>query len=576
MAFNRTDIRTKTPIKPGEPNVSYPYGSFAFPKIVSAYTGLKGSQSLQIPFLTPYKDFAAYPNCLLTEYSRDPGDDTDTNILATYETLPGPWFVEVTNFQDTGIPTLTARRKVAANDDLQEGELIPGNPLLVTAISTGNPCTVTLFSPHYLDVGQVVSFSGTNSTPSLNGKRVVTGIPSPYRVQISGINITGAGTAGTMIRVNQITAISTGSPCTITFQNPHDLPPRCWVNLSGTDSTPTINGPQWIKSVPAPNQITIENNVVTGAGTFGTMLEINRRIRELKTTANLNILMEVESMAAVPDVTIYNQDDTPGHQPSIGAWKEYSFPDFLIAINGYRDNATSNTIGSTQYGLSFTGDGSFGVLVQNGYRGPCVARRLRFFSDGPIPDAVIASFTPFFIMPSSGTVVIESQSESIQDSTGGVASATSFYYKAGRIQPVLTGAGAIGNIVGSGQARFFVDLPPSTPTMLTQGQIIPLLEQPQKMGIALWQLYVWQVVVPYTSGLGPNGRAYTFTGNNGIGNITVTGLKATDNIVQVRGISNPGDYTSFFTSPIATNDTLHQSGAVDLSAQTFSIEVTGV
>jgi hypothetical protein len=163
-----------------------------------------------------------------------------------------------------------------------------------------------------------------------------------------------------------------------------------------------------------------------------------------------------------------------------------------------------STIQSTsQVGFTWTGDGTYGLQIQNGYRGPCQARRLRLYSMGPVPDTIMAAYSPTFVMPSSGTVAIRAESFSQQYSTGGTSTATSYTFKTGTIPPVLNAGDGI-EMVSAGQAQFYVDLPKSVPTQFTQGEIITLVEQPQKPRCGLWQVYVWQLVVPYTSGVAPS------------------------------------------------------------------------
>ena len=432
--IQRHDLRTRTAQKYGKPNVTYPYGDLRFPRIVEARTVTKGPNSAAIPFLTPHRDQGSYPGAVLIEQTSDAGDNTEKNVTETYEVLPGPISVEVSEMQDTGIPILIARRKVAVPDDYPEGELLP------TALN-------------------LVSIAGGNM----------------------------------------------GNPCLVTLSGAHHLPPRAWVTFDGTNSTPALDGPRRIVAVPAENQVQIAVNVTGAGGAAGTMTGIHRIVREMKPTANVNILMKVESMIAVPDVTVYNED--------IPAWKEYSFPDVLTGLTFYSDAAIQSSGGASEYSLSITEDGSVLPHFQNGYRGPCLGRRLRLFSSGPPSDAYIgsgSSYRPTFVMPSSGTYAVKARSESFQVTTGGTATGISWSFKAGSIPPVISrGASAPSDTDGGGQASCTVRLPPSTPTGFVQGDIITLMEQPQKLGAALWQTIVWQLTVPYTSGFPPSDFSYT-------------------------------------------------------------------
>src|ERR1700761_8338191 len=106
MSIQRHDLRTRTGQKYGKPNVTFPYGDLRFPRIVETRTVTKGPNNPAIPFLTPHRDQRSYPGAVLLEQASDPGDDTEKNVTETYEVLPGPWTVEVSEIQDTGIPIL--------------------------------------------------------------------------------------------------------------------------------------------------------------------------------------------------------------------------------------------------------------------------------------------------------------------------------------------------------------------------------------------------------------------------------------------------------------------------------------
>lgn len=62
-------------------------------------------------------------------------------------------------------------------------------------------------------------------------------------------------------------------------------------------------------------------------------------------------------------------------------------------------------------------------------------------------------------------------------------------------------------------------------------------------------------------------------GRNAAGNITLTGLAAGDVILHVQNVTDGGNATTSFTSPVASNNTLAQSSALDLSAKTFLLTV---
>lgn len=74
----------------------------------------------------------------------------------------------------------------------------------ITANTLANPTVVTSVG-HGLVTGEVILISGSNSTPTIDGERVVTVIdPDTFSVPV---NVTVAGTAGTFIKVSTIGAV---------------------------------------------------------------------------------------------------------------------------------------------------------------------------------------------------------------------------------------------------------------------------------------------------------------------------------------------------------------------------------
>lgn len=65
----------------------------------------------------------------------------------------------------------------------------------ITAISAANPTVITA-AGHGLETGDEVTIAGSNSTPSINGQRIVT-VTGPNTFTIP-VNVTGAGSAGTV------------------------------------------------------------------------------------------------------------------------------------------------------------------------------------------------------------------------------------------------------------------------------------------------------------------------------------------------------------------------------------------
>jgi len=76
-----------------------------------------------------------------------------------------------------------------------EESLIPSN-LTINDNTVANPTVVTTTSPHNLKTGNVVTITGSNSTPSINGVHTITFVDSDsFTVPV---NVTVAGTAGTV------------------------------------------------------------------------------------------------------------------------------------------------------------------------------------------------------------------------------------------------------------------------------------------------------------------------------------------------------------------------------------------
>ena len=501
---------------PGKRNVTYPYGDLRFPRIKEQWTRNKGSAANSGAFLKPYRDRQAFPACLLIAQDSRPGDADTETVTYTYETLPGPIFVEVTPYRDTGIPMLVSKQQVAATAQYTTGEFQPGPVNVAAVVDNGDgTCTVTLSAPHDLPPKCWVVFAGTNSTPAVDGNAQLISVPAATQVTIAGA-LSGAGTAaGTMQAVNRITrdlkpvasnanlllkidtmvgvasttpaapltvsaiAAASATTTTVTLSSAHGLVAGQWVTFTGTDSTPDIDGPAKIVSVPGSTQVVIQA-AVTASGTTGAMVYLG-------------------------DLATFNED--------VKCWKDYEFPDALLGIRFYTDGATTTTVGVQPFNSSISWGGAAGLPMQDGYHGPCRARRLRCFFVGPPPDSFEEGFAPTFIMPSSGTFVIAGGSKAINYSPD-LSSETisnSNSYRTGRIPHCLTGSvmSGGGGLVGNETGTLAVDLPPSTPTQFKLGDVITLMGQPTKHDAgALWEVIVWLITVPYTSGLAPDGFTY--------------------------------------------------------------------
>lgn len=74
---------------------------------------------------------------------------------------------------------------------------VPHATMTVTAITTGAAPQITS-TAHGLAAGDVVTFSGTNSTPALTGPYKVASIVGANDITITGVTVTVSGSAGTM------------------------------------------------------------------------------------------------------------------------------------------------------------------------------------------------------------------------------------------------------------------------------------------------------------------------------------------------------------------------------------------
>lgn len=183
-----------------------------------------------------------------------------------------------------------------------------------------------------------------------------------------------------------VSSITTGASVVVTLAADHGLPLGAYVTFAGTNSTPPIDGNLRITAIPASNEVTVTPAApVTIAGTLaGTMKGTNRIVRELKPTKNANIKIKIESMLAVADLSPFFEN--------VLCSKEYPFPDFLKLVTLYIDIARSSSTGNTS-STSKSWGGAPGLPRQYGYRGPCPARRLRRYFDGPPPDSFAGANT---------------------------------------------------------------------------------------------------------------------------------------------------------------------------------------
>lgn len=156
----------------------------------------------------------------------------------------------------------------------------------IASISTGNPCTITMVSPHGMVSGTPVLISGVSGgtfSPAINGTYVatVTGTSTftvPSNCTVAPTSLQTAAVGG----VNGITSISVGNPCTVTTKVAHGFSTGNTVTIgwvtNGTFS-PSING-IFTVTVTGTNTFTVPSNctvaptspgvsVATVAGTLG-------------------------------------------------------------------------------------------------------------------------------------------------------------------------------------------------------------------------------------------------------------------------------------------------------------------
>ena len=126
-----------------------------------------------------------------------------------------------------------------------------GVGLTIRANSVATPTLVTTTTAHGLVMGDSVVITGSNSTPSINGTHVIT--PATDRSFEINVTVTGAGSAGTVTPVKA-----------------HGLTTGHKVVITGSNSTPTLNGTHAV-TVLSTTTFSVAVNV-TGAGTAGTVV----------------------------------------------------------------------------------------------------------------------------------------------------------------------------------------------------------------------------------------------------------------------------------------------------------------
>jgi hypothetical protein len=383
-------------------------------------------------------------NCLLIDEAAIPAPDPwgalYLQVDRTYETLPGDILIDDVPDPELSIPTLTTVQRRAATDFWPIGEFSPAS--------------------------------------------------------LGAFNISSA-----TIATQTVITLTTG----------HDFVPGEYVIGAGTaHTTPTLNGTFQVVDT-TPTTITLALAITGISGTIGGAFSHASYVTyERRKTDNANVVLKVTTRAAVADVTTYNQETE--------AFRPYPFPDALIEILGYSSDTQGMTTETTEYGYSFSWSGGIGFKILPGFRGDCQATRFRVFSMGPITTMPTDPLTgqpyaPTVVMPAVGTVTCEGGAQSLTETLTGETTSMSDSWKGENIPPVLTSAfsGSVTNI-GTGEAVFSVDLPDaiikdpgsSARSGWVQGDIITTIDPPEKLrGIGVYMTTIWQIVVPYTTGVGP-------------------------------------------------------------------------
>lgn len=207
MANTRHDFREPARTKWGKPGVSYPYGDPRFVRIVENRDTRKDDRG-PLPALTPHRNQKAYPGAVLVHQESTPGDDTDKNVTEVYETLPGPLVSSFKEHTPSGIPIVTTEQNVSAFTVYSQLGLFQPSPIAVKSISAGATVTVTLAADHGLPPGAYVTFSGTTSTPPIDGVLQILSVPAGNQVTVKpvfAVTIAQSTQAGTFVSTHLIT-----------------------------------------------------------------------------------------------------------------------------------------------------------------------------------------------------------------------------------------------------------------------------------------------------------------------------------------------------------------------------------
>ena len=195
----------------------------------------------------------SYASNLTIAAGVDPRDVLDT-LIAKIATDPGR----------------TSQPGADPGSDYTQYESIDGTFTIVSMTST-SPTILTTASANGLTTGRSITITGSNSTPSIDGVYQVT-VLSPTTFSIP-VNVTNDGIGAiTNISVEHsttISAISAANPTEITTTTPHSLLTNEVINITGSNSTPTINGLQKVTVIDTTHfTVPVDVTVAGTAGAF--------------------------------------------------------------------------------------------------------------------------------------------------------------------------------------------------------------------------------------------------------------------------------------------------------------------
>lgn len=190
--FSRTDYADRETVTSLDANKYVNAGQGI---ILSSVSDIKeGDVLAQVQLLTIYEF-----NALLKKLDIDPGV-TDTNYFSLLQAAGGNSLRDKLANASASLglaAKLDADAGVASTDYLSS---IASQSGTITAISVANPTVITTSAPHGLQTGRMVSISGSNSTPSIDGFRQVTVLTlSTFSIDK---NVTVAGTTGSFSTID--------------------------------------------------------------------------------------------------------------------------------------------------------------------------------------------------------------------------------------------------------------------------------------------------------------------------------------------------------------------------------------